>query len=216
MADKTERSSPTQIDVLLYIPNIIGYVRLLLLILAFLLYTNPAGFVLFYSLSILLDFFDGWTARKFNQCSAYGAWLDVIVDNVSRGCLWSNLFQWGWLIVSIEWITFVGNHQAGSKWREAHAKANPKRQISPPEFVQKIMANGFKTWRGAWVIAGLHILPIWIYAMKSGITELFLPNFISYVVAIILITGRAQCLACEMWCIQKHVKELLEEDTGNK
>ncbi|ODM97962.1 CDP-diacylglycerol--inositol 3-phosphatidyltransferase 1 [Orchesella cincta] len=194
MSLKTERLSPTRMDILFYVPNIIGYVRLLLLIIAFLLMENPEGFVLLYSFSILLDFFDGWTARKFNQCSAYGAW-------------------WGWLIVSIEWITFVGNHQAGSKWREVHAKANPQKQISPPEFVQKIMANGFKTWRGAWVIAGLHILPIWIYAMRNGITDLFLPNFINYGVAIILITGRVQCLACEMWCIQKHVKELLEEDT---
>ncbi len=44
-----------------------------------------------------LDFFlllyyiavDGWTARRFNQVSKFGAWFDVIIDNIGRGILWT-------------------------------------------------------------------------------------------------------------------------------
>lgn len=36
---------------------------------------------------------DGWLARRLDQCSRFGAWLDVVVDNVGRGMLWSRLFK---------------------------------------------------------------------------------------------------------------------------
>jgi phosphatidylglycerophosphate synthase len=36
---------------------------------------------------------DGWVARRLEQTSRFGAWLDVVVDNLSRGMLWSMLFE---------------------------------------------------------------------------------------------------------------------------
>lgn len=36
---------------------------------------------------------DGWLARRLTQCSRFGAWLDVVVDNLGRGMLWSLLFE---------------------------------------------------------------------------------------------------------------------------
>lgn len=36
---------------------------------------------------------DGWLARRLGQSSRFGAWLDVVVDNVGRGMLWSRLFK---------------------------------------------------------------------------------------------------------------------------
>lgn len=36
---------------------------------------------------------DGWLARKLGQTSRFGAWLDVVVDNMGRGMLWSQLFE---------------------------------------------------------------------------------------------------------------------------
>lgn len=36
-----------------------------------------------YALSQILDAFDGWAARKFNQCNAFGAVLDMVCDRVS-------------------------------------------------------------------------------------------------------------------------------------
>ena len=34
---------------------------------------------------------DGWAARRFNQQTKFGAWLDVIIDNIGRGILWTNI-----------------------------------------------------------------------------------------------------------------------------
>jgi phosphatidylglycerophosphate synthase len=34
---------------------------------------------------------DGWAARRFNQVSTFGAWLDVIIDNIGRGILWTRI-----------------------------------------------------------------------------------------------------------------------------
>ena len=34
---------------------------------------------------------DGYVARKFQQVSDFGAWLDVVADIVGRGILWCNV-----------------------------------------------------------------------------------------------------------------------------
>lgn len=44
-------------------------------------------------LSFLSPGVDGWLARRLGQCSRFGAWLDVVVDNLGRGMLWSLLFK---------------------------------------------------------------------------------------------------------------------------
>ena len=37
--------------------------------------------------------FDGYFARTLNQVSSFGAWLDVVLDNLGRGILWTHLFK---------------------------------------------------------------------------------------------------------------------------
>jgi CDP-diacylglycerol--inositol 3-phosphatidyltransferase len=199
--------------ILLFLPNVIGYVRIFFLASAyFFFWSHPGIFGILYTLSVSLDFFDGIIARKFNQCSSFGAWLDVIVDNLSRGLLWANLFQWGWLVVSLEWITFVGNHSAGrAKWQKEVDKGLSNSE-QPPKFVQMIMANGFKTPTGTLTILGLHCLPMWIYAMQTDLLSPYLPYAISFIICLILVAGRLLCAACELWCVQKHIKSLLLDD----
>lgn len=43
------------------------------------------------------------------------------------------------------------------------------------------MENGFKTGLGTVVILGLHCLPVWIYAMQNGLTEMYISNFLNVV-----------------------------------
>ena len=68
------------IKVLLYIPNIIGYIRIL-----FLIYFWKYNNYIYYILSYLLDGVDGFLARKFNQCSIFGYYLDMLIDRISSG-----------------------------------------------------------------------------------------------------------------------------------
>lgn len=71
-------------DVLLYVPNLIGYARVALVFVSFgvaifvpsLWYISTAA----YLLSFVGDLFDGVAARKLNQTSTYGGLLDMITD----------------------------------------------------------------------------------------------------------------------------------------
>lgn len=69
----------------LYIPNILCYIRILLIPLFMYLYLNqqyyPAAFVI--GFSSLTDMFDGKIARKFNMISELGKILDPIADKLT-------------------------------------------------------------------------------------------------------------------------------------
>lgn len=80
------RLSPS-LSVLLYVPNIIGYLRIALSILAFSHYSAPTTFALYYSLAFVLDAFDGLAARVFNQSSDFGALLDMLTDRCATAAL---------------------------------------------------------------------------------------------------------------------------------
>ncbi|CEM22479.1 unnamed protein product [Vitrella brassicaformis CCMP3155] len=70
--------------VYLFVPNIIGYVRVVLAFVAFALaYVTWVGFVVCYSTSQVLDAFDGWAARRLNQTTHFGAVLDQVTDRFS-------------------------------------------------------------------------------------------------------------------------------------
>jgi len=86
--------------------------------------------------------------------------------------------QWGWLIVSLEWLTFVCNHQAGSAWRE---QVSASVICEPPKIVQDVMAHGFKNKLGFLAISGLHVLPLWLYGMQNDILINFIPYFVSVI-----------------------------------
>jgi CDP-diacylglycerol--inositol 3-phosphatidyltransferase len=62
-----------------YIPNLIGYVRLLLLPLAF-FSENPLQIAALLTLCSLLDCVDGKAARMLDQSSLFGSRLDLIAD----------------------------------------------------------------------------------------------------------------------------------------
>ncbi|XP_042232790.1 uncharacterized protein LOC121873333 isoform X2 [Homarus americanus] len=177
--------------VLLYIPNIVGYIRLFLLLLAFMyLRVSPTLFVVFYSMSITLDGFDGYIARKLGQCSLFGAWFDVVLDNLSRGLLWINIHPILYLVSAVEWTAFVCNHSLGAEWRKAlTARENcgvpplssHKKYGILSSLISCMFTNNFRNPWGVWAIAGLHVLPVWLISLQNGIfgTYLwFLPQFV--------------------------------------
>ena len=122
---KTMTSEPqprARENVFLFIPNIIGscacppsqlcltnkqhsgYSRIVLAI-ASLYYMplHPRTCSFLYSVSCLLDAFDGYAARYFNQSTTFGAVLDMVTDRCTTSCLlvflasafprWSIVFQ---------------------------------------------------------------------------------------------------------------------------
>ncbi|KAL9980998.1 hypothetical protein ACROYT_G009650 [Oculina patagonica] len=68
-------------NVFLFIPNLIGYARIVLAILSF--YFMPTDYIIavsMYLLNVLLDDIDGHAARYFSQCTMFGAMLDMLTD----------------------------------------------------------------------------------------------------------------------------------------
>lgn len=75
-------------QVLLYVPNLIGYARIILLIASlFFMLNDPWTTAGLYMSSALLDAFDGHAARILNQCSKFGAMLDMLTDRVATSML---------------------------------------------------------------------------------------------------------------------------------
>ena len=84
MAQQQSLPPPSYITVLLYVPNLIGYARVILTIISMLTFlTLPTTTVMCYASSFILDFFDGHAARALNQCSNFGSVLDMVTDRCS-------------------------------------------------------------------------------------------------------------------------------------
>ncbi|KAK4741098.1 hypothetical protein SAY87_024686 [Trapa incisa] len=85
-----KKSTPAlrKLSVYLYIPNLVGYVRVLMNCFAFAIcFSDKRLFSILYFLSFVCDGIDGWCARKFNQVSTFGAVLDMVTDRISTACL---------------------------------------------------------------------------------------------------------------------------------
>ncbi|CAG9861062.1 unnamed protein product [Phyllotreta striolata] len=71
----------TQENIFLFVPNIIGYARIILAIISF--YFMPTNYIVActcYVVSALLDAFDGHAARYYNQSTKFGGMLDQLTD----------------------------------------------------------------------------------------------------------------------------------------
>lgn len=125
-------------NIYLFIPNLIGYARVIFAIISFwYMPTNPAVAGICYVLSGGLDAFDGLAARKFNQGTCYGAVLDMVTDRCSTLCLilvlgyfypsWLFVFQ---LLVALDitshWVQMYSSLiQGESSHKVTDLSANP-------------------------------------------------------------------------------------------
>lgn len=76
------------VSVYLYVPNLIGYVRVVLALVGYgMALTDFRVTVVCYLLSQLLDAADGYAARVLKQSSSFGAVLDMVTDRASTTCL---------------------------------------------------------------------------------------------------------------------------------
>ncbi|KAL2830496.1 CDP-alcohol phosphatidyltransferase-domain-containing protein [Aspergillus cavernicola] len=75
-------------NIFFFIPNLIGYTRILLATLSlYYMPTQPLLCTLLYTASSLLDALDGLAARHFNQSTRFGAVLDMLIDRCATTCL---------------------------------------------------------------------------------------------------------------------------------
>lgn len=117
MEQKTEEKLP---NVFLYVPNILDYLRVVFVALAFFYAnTNPNLFFISYFFSFCLDLFDGMAARHFNQTSKYGGTLDMVIDRISTSGLLMVLS--GFYREKSYIFIFLMMLDIGSHWLQTHS-----------------------------------------------------------------------------------------------
>lgn len=106
--------------------------------------------------------------------------------------------------------SFVCNHSLGADWQHSLTRHKEKRIIS--SIVACTLAKNFRNPLGVWAIAGLHVLPVWIFGYQYdlfGSHLWFLPKFVEPFGMVILGMGRLLCFFIEMWSIWVHISSLL-------
>jgi len=102
-------------------PNLVGYCRILSTFIAFsLVFSDPYSASFFYLLGQGLDAVDGVTARYFNQCSKFGAVLDMLTDRMSTAVLLivlSHLYPKHWGYFSFLIVLDIVSH-----WFQMYSK----------------------------------------------------------------------------------------------
>lgn len=90
--EKSFRELSKTENVFLFVPNLIGYARILLALISF--WFMPTNYYIAcwcYILSGLLDAVDGHAARLLGQSSKFGAMLDMLTDRCATMCLLTTL-----------------------------------------------------------------------------------------------------------------------------
>ena len=151
-------------SIFLYVPNLIGYSRVILMFLAYIVADKHCLlFGLFYFLSQFLDMFDGMAARHFEQSTNFGAMLDMVTDRCSTvGLLMtiSNRYPnltiychiFIWLDIFSHWCHMLASLRAGAGSHK-NVKTGPK-----------LLQYYYKTkWFMVLLIFGAEGLPLALY-----------------------------------------------------
>lgn len=133
-----------------------------------------------------------------------------------------DLFQYGYAIITLEWLVFLGNTERanGKQWKESfdqaptyvhwvmdNGKFVPSNALTSLNCMQ-IWFSGYKKPLGIFAIVGLHVLPIWLYMLKMKVLE----SFPIFAVTVFLLVARIVCGAVEVWCLWKYVELLLHRN----
>ena len=125
-------------SVFLYVPNVVGYLRIILSIAAFTRWRSPRVFFTLYLLGFILDAADGLAARILQQSTEFGAQLDMVTDRVATGallCVLASLYPnaapvcvaLAFLDGYSHWMQMVAGVVAGA---ESHKTATTGRMLS--------------------------------------------------------------------------------------
>eukprot|EP01023_Acetabularia_acetabulum_P005687 TRINITY_DN12340_c0_g1_i4.p1 TRINITY_DN12340_c0_g1~~TRINITY_DN12340_c0_g1_i4.p1 ORF type:complete len:205 (+),score=21.52 TRINITY_DN12340_c0_g1_i4:219-833(+) len=194
--------------VLLWWPNLIGYFRILLWILSVVVMQTYKIHTVTYGLlwmSFGLDAVDGWIARKLDQTSSFGAFIDVLIDNLVRGSIWVwALPQGPFSVIPSMWemTVFLATHKGGgAAWKTGYF-------CNAPKWVQSVLSNEFRQFWGIWATIGLFGAPLWFWSLR------YLPSSIlsSVWIGAFFVTGRLIAFSVEVWVLFRHFKALIEDD----
>lgn len=235
--------SSTTWPVALYVPNILGYLRILLSFYGLLLQRKrPHRALNVWIAAALLDLFDGIAARRLNQCSQFGILLDIVADNILRSIVWISTMMHtrsevdgivcaGTVIICLEWITMVctQSNQTNTQqkdesvhWKDVKRKSDEtenKNKSPPPFWVAAVFKNNFRTPPGILAIYGLFVAPfgsfVW-YAdqiQQSTWPYQLLSERIILILLKISYVGRLLSAMVELWLCCDYLNVVIARDS---
>lgn len=203
----------------LFVPNLLCYLRILLGFSGLhVSHSRPVLAVFFWVISAILDAFDGYCARKLDQCSSFGIILDIAADNVLRTVVWlaaaiqepASYSLTAGVFISLEWSTMVCT-QLHAVLSESHWKQS---RANDPWFVRQVFSNNFKTLFGGFCIYGLFAANIFAYATHFPVFANAIPFFRYWKYA--AYCGRSCTALAELWLCKSYLSLLMERGSDAK
>lgn len=221
------------LPVALYVPNLLGYARIILAFAGMHHATNrPATAVGLWIGSGLLDLFDGILARLLRQTSSLGVFLDVAADNILRTVVWVAVaIAWSpsseldsassspdmmivpglcCAIVCLEWTTMVATQvhavQNSQHWKEA--------RLNDPWIIRTFFANNFRNPIGILGLYGLFAANLFAFGYRHPVVYSSIPHF--GVFMYIAFLGRLVSAGIEIYFCASYFSYLIETDGQQK
>jgi CDP-diacylglycerol--inositol 3-phosphatidyltransferase len=212
-------STRRQLPVALYIPNLMGYTRVLLAFVGlYVSSSKPVTAIWIWLASASLDACDGIVARSLGQTSSLGILIDICADNILRSSVWMAAATsrndpmttiLACFFTSVEWTTMMATQlSADIHWKhERH---------EDPWLIRTCFRNNFRNPLGFLVMYGLFSAGMWTFGQDYQVFHDSIPFFemwryLSYV-------GRAIALCIELWMCLQYVSTVIEKHTkqGNE
>lgn len=205
----------------LYIPNLLGYARIILAFVGLHLSdTQPGAALVTWIFSATLDLFDGILARRLDQCSSLGVLIDIAADNILRTTVWVAVAEessYGLLVsivISLEWITMICTQlhatQSGTHWKT--------QRENDPWLLKQVFANNFRRPLGCLVVYGLFAANLFIYISQHPELEekavKIIPIFTFWKYA--AFCGRAISMLIELWMCKGYLSLVISRDLEDR
>jgi CDP-diacylglycerol--inositol 3-phosphatidyltransferase len=210
----------SRIPVVLYIPNLLGYARIFSALVGLhISSTHPVLAIWIWLGSASLDLIDGILARRLNQCSQLGIFLDIVADIVLRTCCWLAALVAGssqqmkfvvCAIISIEWFTMVST-QLHAAQNQSHWKSQ---RDTDPWLVRQVFSRNFKSPLGMFAIYGLFSANLWTFAYEQPEMRRAIPWFNVWMYSAYV--GRVVALCVELWLCYHFLAFVVAQDTEKR
>jgi CDP-diacylglycerol--inositol 3-phosphatidyltransferase len=160
------------LPVALYVPNLLGYARIHLVFvgLSYAQQQRAALAITIWIFSAFLDLFDGMLARKLNQCSKFGIFIDIAADNIIRTVTWVActlvahdkplIVALSATVICLEWFTMLTTQLHSKEGGWFHSKGACSKY---PAIIQYYFSNGFKNHLGTVGVSAIFIAPVCLF-----------------------------------------------------
>ena len=166
------------------IPNLVTWLRIILIPLFVGIFYFEKSWVslpnqnlvatVIFTLAAVTDWFDGWLARKLNQASAFGAFLDPVADKLMVAAALIILLQLG-RIDAIVTLIIIGREIAISALREWMAQMGESRSVAVSFFgkiktVSQMIAIPMLLYDDPIGAFDPHVLGTWLIYIAAALT----------------------------------------------